>query len=97
MYLLAGFQIRTSEPKCIDVCYFIDVPAGDIFDFEVVWKQRIPNRFLFTKEIKEFKASFDCENKKLEVILGAVIGIYQMHFVEKKYFLRTDEYGKNKK
>lgn len=96
MYLLAGFQIRTSEPKCIDVCYFIDVPAGDIFDFEVVGKQRVPNRLLFTKEVKEFKESFDCENEKLKVILEAVIDIYDKHFIQKKYFLRTDNYGKNK-
>lgn len=31
-----------------------------------------------------------------DVILNAVIDIYDKHFIQKKYFLRTDEYGKNK-
>lgn len=95
-YNIAGFQIRTSEPKCIDVCYFTDDLKGDVFDFEVIGKQRVPNRNLFTKEIKEFKETFHCKDNKLEVILSAVIDIYDKHFIQKKYFFRTDEYGKNK-
>lgn len=93
-YFISGFAIRTTEPKGINVNYFKE---GEEISFEMKPMQPIvtKSQLLFTRDFIEFQNSFEM-SKETSLYFIALADIYDKHFIQKKYFLRTDEYGKNK-
>lgn len=93
-YFISGFAIRTTEPKGINVNYFKE---GEEISFEM--KPIAPivtkSQLLFTRDFIEFQNSFEM-SKETTIYFLALADVYDKHFIQKKYFLRTDEYGRNK-